>query len=115
SPHSFRTRITQLIDQEIENARAGKQSGITLKCNNLVDNTIIERLYAASQAGVKIRLIVRGMMSLVPGQAGFSENIEAISIVDRYLEHARVYIFKNAGKPLYYIGSGDIMTRNLDY
>lgn len=115
SPHGFRTRLTQLIDQEIENARVGKQSGITLKCNNLVDNAIIERLYAASQAGVKIRLIVRGMMSLVPGQPGFSENIEAISIVDRYLEHARVYIFKNAGKPLYYIGSGDIMTRNLDY
>lgn len=115
SPHSFRTRITQLIDNEIENAQAGKQSGITLKCNNLVDNAIIERLYAASRAGVKIRLIVRGMMSLVPGQSGYSENIEAISVVDRYLEHARVYIFKNAGKPLYYIGSGDIMTRNLDH
>jgi len=115
SPHSFRTRITQLIDNEIESASAGKQSGITLKCNNLVDNAIIEKLYAASNAGVKIRLIVRGMMTLVPGQPGYSENIEAISVVDRYLEHARVYIFKNGGKPLYYIGSGDIMTRNLDH
>lgn len=115
SPHTFRSGITALIDQEITNARYNKASGITLKCNNLVDTAIIEKLYEASQAGVKIRLIVRGMMSLVPGVAGVSENIEAISIVDRYLEHARVYIFENQGQPLYYIASADLMTRNLDY
>jgi len=115
APHTFRSGITALIDQEITNARYNKSAGITLKCNNLVDKTIIEKLYEASQAGVKIRLIVRGMMSLVPGVEGISEHIEAISIVDRYLEHARVYIFENQGNPLYYIASADLMTRNLDY
>ena len=115
SPFGFRTGLTQLIEQEIAHAKVGKTAAITLKCNNLVDTAIIEKLYEASNAGVKIRLIVRGMMSLVAGQKGFSENIEAISIVDRYLEHSRVYIFENGGEPLYYIGSGDIMTRNLDH
>jgi polyphosphate kinase len=73
------------------------------------------KLYEASDAGVEIRLIVRGMCSLQPGVKGISENIEAISIVDRYLEHPRVYVFYNGGDPLYYIGSADLMTRNIDY
>jgi len=115
SPHGFRPRITELIDREISNALSGLPARITLKCNNLVDDVIISKLYVASNAGVKIRLIIRGMISLVPQQKGFSENIEGISIVDRYLEHARIYIFENAGKPDFYFGSGDIMTRNLDY
>ena len=115
SPYGFRPGITQLIEQETENARQGKPASITLKCNNLVDTDIVKQLYEASNAGVKIRLIIRGMMSLVPGQAGFSENIEAISIVDRFLEHARIYIFENDGEPLMFFGSGDVMTRNLDY
>jgi polyphosphate kinase len=73
------------------------------------------KLYEASEAGVEIRLIVRGMCSLQPGLKGISENIEAISIVDRYLEHPRLYVFYNAGAPEYYIGSADLMTRNIDY
>jgi len=115
SPHTCRSGLTALIDKEIENQREGKKSGITLKCNNLVDPQLIEKLYEASNAGVKIRLIIRGMMSLVPGVPGQSENIEAVSIVDRYLEHTRVYIFENDGDPLFYIASADLMTRNLDY
>lgn len=114
SPHTFRNSITQKIAQEIAHAKAGKKAGITFKCNNLVDTAIIQTLYEASRAGVKIRLIIRGMMALVPGIAGISDNIEAISIVDRYLEHARVYIFENDDQPLYYLASADLMTRNLD-
>jgi polyphosphate kinase len=88
---------------------------MTLKCNNIVDRELSLKLYEASDAGVEIRLIVRGMCSLQPGVKGISDNIEAISIVDRYLEHPRVYVFYNAGKPEYYIGSADLMTRNIDY
>jgi len=87
---------------------------IILKCNNLVDEALTLKLYEASQAGVEIRLIVRGMCGLVPGIAGVSENIEAISIVDRYLEHPRAYVFYNRGRPEYFIGSADLMTRNFD-
>ena len=115
SPHSNRSNISALINDEIAAAHAGEAAAITIKCNNLVDERIVNKLYEASQAGVQIRLIVRGMCSLVAGQKGLSENIEAISIIDRFLEHPRVFIFHNRGKPLYFISSADLMTRNLDF
>lgn len=115
SPHSMRPGLMSLVEQEIANARAGYRAGMTLKCNNLVDKELVTKLYEASQAGVEIRLIVRGMCSLLPGVKGISENIQAISIVDRYLEHPRVYVFSNRGDPRYMISSADLMTRNLDY
>jgi polyphosphate kinase len=115
SPHSSRPGLVQLIDQEIANAQAGYRASMTLKCNNLVDKDIVTKLYEASESGVEIRLIIRGMCSLLPGVKGISENIQAISIVDRFLEHPRVYVFYNRGNPRYLIGSADLMTRNLDY
>ncbi|MEQ9465639.1 MAG: polyphosphate kinase 1 [Haliea sp.] len=115
SPHSTRPGLMHLIEQEIANARAGYRAEITLKCNNLVDNQLVMKLYEASDSGVQIKLIIRGMCSLLPGVKGISENIEAISIVDRYLEHPRAYVFYNRGNPRYLIGSADLMTRNLDY
>lgn len=86
-----------------------------LKMNNLVDPGLIKKLYDASQAGVKIKLIIRGICSLIPGVEGLSENIECISIVGRYLEHSRILVFCNNKKPLYYITSADWMTRNIDH
>ena len=115
SPHSARSGLLEMIEQEIANAQAGYRASMTLKCNNLVDKEMVLKLYEASHAGVEIRLIVRGMCSLLPGVKGMSENIQAISIVDRYLEHPRVYVFYNRGNPRYIIGSADLMTRNLDY
>ena len=115
SPNGSRAGLMALIDQEIENARSGYRAAMTLKCNNLVDREIVTKLYEASEAGVDVRLIIRGMCSLLAGVQGISENIRAISIVDRYLEHPRVYVFYNRGKPRYYMGSADLMTRNLDY
>lgn len=115
SPHTARSGLLELIDQEIANAQADYRASMTLKCNNLVDKQLVMKLYEASQAGVEIRLIVRGMCSLLPGVKGISENIQAISIVDRYLEHPRAYVFYNRGAPRYLIGSADLMTRNLDY
>ncbi|QIB64452.1 polyphosphate kinase 1 [Kineobactrum salinum] len=115
SPHSTRPGLMQLVEQEISNARAGYRAELTLKCNNLVDNQLVMKLYEASDAGVHVKLIIRGMCSLLPGVKGISENIEAISIVDRYLEHPRAYVFYNRGHPRYLIGSADLMTRNLDY
>lgn len=115
SPHYSRKTFVQLIDTEIKNAKEGKPSGIKLKLNSLSDYGMIDKLYEASRAGVKIQLIVRGICSLIPGVEGMSENIEAISIVDKYLEHPRLYIFENAGTPKYYISSADWMTRNLDH
>ena len=115
SPHSNRNNLMALINNEINNAKAGEPARITIKCNNLVDERIIAKLYEASQTGIQVKLIVRGMCSLVPGVTGISENIEAISIVDRFLEHPRLFIFHNRGKPLYFISSADLMTRNLDF
>lgn len=114
SPHSMRPQMQQLIAQEISHAEQGLPASIVLKCNNLVDEQVIALLYRASEAGVKIQLIVRGMCSVIAGQT-FSKNIEAISIVDRYLEHARIYKFHNAGAPRYFISSADLMTRNIDF
>lgn len=114
SPNYTRKRMYRLIDNEITNAKAGKKSYIILKLNSIVDKEIINKLYQANNAGVKIKLIVRGICSLIPGVPGMSENIEAISIVDKYLEHSRILIFCNGGKELYFISSADWMTRNLD-
>lgn len=115
SPQNSRQMLYQLIDHEIANAQNGIGGGITLKVNNLVDIGLVDRLYAASGAGVKINLLVRGMCSLIPDLPGISENIRVISIVDRYLEHDRVYIFDNAGDKKVYLSSADWMTRNIDH
>lgn len=114
SPVNSRNRLEQLIEAEIEAANAGLPSGIKLKVNNLVDKGMIEKLYEANNAGVKIELIVRGICSLVSGLEGYSEHIRVISVVDRYLEHPRVSIFENQGDPLVYISSADWMGRNID-
>lgn len=115
SPQNTRTKLNELIDKEITNALAGLPSGITLKINNLVDKELTDKLYDASNAGVKIRLLIRGMCSLVAGQPGYSENIQVTSIVDRFLEHDRVYVFANSGDEEVFISSADWMTRNIDY
>jgi len=114
SPHYTRSRFFKLIDREILHSIAGKPAYIKLKMNSLTDYRMIDKLYEASREGVKIQLIIRGMCCLIPGVPGMSENIEAISIVDNYLEHSRVYIFSNCGDPDIYISSADFMTRNLD-
>lgn len=114
SPHYTRSKFIKLIDREILHALAGRKTHIKLKMNSLSDFKMIDKLYEASNAGVKIQLQVRGICSLIPGIPGMSENIEAISIVDNYLEHSRVYIFGNAGLTEVYISSADFMTRNLD-
>jgi polyphosphate kinase len=115
APFNLRSKLTTLINREIKHAKAGKKAEIFLKLNNLVDEDVIERLYQASKFGVKVRLIIRGINSLVPGLPSISENIQAISIVDKFLEHNRVFIFHNAGNPDLFIGSADLMTRNLDH
>lgn len=115
SPQNSRHMLYQMIDQEIANAQAGLASGITLKINNLVDQGLIDRLYAASGVGVRIRILVRSMCSLIPDLPGISENIQVTSIVDRYLEHDRVYVFENGGDKKVFLSSADWMTRNIDY
>lgn len=114
SPHYTRTALVKLIHTEIENAENGKKAEIKLKLNSLSDYPMINKLYEASKAGVKVKLIVRGICCLIPGVKGLSENIEAISIVDKFLEHPRVFIFENNGDPRVYLSSADLMTRNLD-
>lgn len=114
SPFNTRRRLNLLIDNEIKNAKLGKPAYMLIKLNNLVDNEMIKKLYQASNAGVKIQLIIRGICSLVPGLKGFSENIEVISIIDRFLEHSRLLIFCNGGDELYYLSSADWMSRNID-
>lgn len=115
SPLESRQKFYGLIGQEIKNAKSGKKAYITLKMNSLTDEDIISKLYEANNAGVKIKLIIRGMCCLIPGVEGFSENIEAFSIIDRFLEHARVWIFGNDGNDLVYLSSADLMPRNLDH
>lgn len=114
SPHYTRSRFYKLIDREIINAKLGRKAYMRLKMNSLSDFPMIDKLYDASNAGVKIQLIVRGICSLIPGVPGMSENIQAISCVDNFLEHTRVYIFCNNEEPEVYISSADFMTRNLD-
>ena len=114
SPFTMRKKMLALIDKEIKNAKDKKPAWIFLKMNNLVDETMIYKLYDASRAGVKIRLIVRSTCALKPGIKDMSENIEAISLVDKYLEHSRVFIFCNNNDEKYFIASADLMARNLD-
>ncbi len=113
APFNLRERFEQAIDNEIKLAKSGKKAEIILKMNSLEDRKIIEKLYDASNAGVNIKIIVRGICCLVPGVEGMSKNINVISIVDRFLEHARVYLFHNDGKQDMYVASADWMTRNL--
>ncbi len=114
SPTETRDKLFSFIDREIKNAKSKKEAYMILKMNSLADEPTIKKLYDASNAGVKIQLIIRGMCRLVPKQKGFSENIEVISIIDKFLEHARIWIFGNSGKEEVYLLSADLMTRNLD-
>ncbi len=115
SPLANRSKIEALVHHEIKLAHKGKPAYLIFKVNSLADEKIIALLYEASRAGVKIKLIVRGICCLVPGVPGFSENIHVVSIIDRFLEHARVFVFGNGGKELVYLSSADLMTRNLDH
>jgi polyphosphate kinase len=115
APVTMRERFTELIRREAEHARQGRPARMVVKVNGLEDPSIVEELYRASNAGVEIDLIVRDICRLRPGIEGLSENISVHSIVGRFLEHARIFYFENAGKPEWYIGSADWMTRNLDY
>ena len=115
SPFFTRKKLLLFIQTEIDNIKSKKEAWMFLKMNSLTDPELIKKLYEASQAGVKIRMIIRGICSLVPGQKGMSENIEVVSIVDKYLEHARVFIFANDNDPRFYLASFDWMTRNIDF
>ncbi len=115
SPHYTKNVFTKLIDNEIANAILGKEAFIKIKMNSFTSYKMVDKLYEASRAGVKIQLIIRGICCLIPGVEGMSENIEAISVVDKFLEHPRLFIFGNDGNPKVYISSADWMTRNLDY
>ena len=115
SPLESRIKLYALIDNEIKQAKEGKSAYMILKMNSLNDEGLIAKLYDASNAGVKIQMIIRGMCCLIPGLEGYSENITVRSIIDKYLEHARVFIFSNNGKEAMYLSSADLMTRNLDH
>lgn len=112
SPMDYQRWTVERIEKEIRNANEGRPVGIVAKLNSLVDPTVISALYRASQAGVRVDLIVRGICCLVPGAPGLSENIQVISIIDRFLEHSRVFVFRNGGKPEAFVASGDWMPRN---
>jgi len=114
APAGLRRQIVSRIQREIENARAGRPARIVFKMNALEDMECTRLLYEASQAGVKVDLIIRGICRLRPGLPGLSENVRVVSVIGRFLEHSRVYFFENAGDPEYYIGSADVMKRNLD-
>ena len=114
SPHYTKSLFKKFIDNEIESAKLGREAYIKIKMNSFTSYEMVDKLYEASNAGVKIQLIIRGVCCLIPGLKGMSENIEAISIVDKFLEHPRVFIFGNEGNPKIYISSADWMTRNLD-
>ncbi len=114
APFTLRDKVLQLIRAEIDNKRSGKPAGIKAKLNNLADPAIILALYEASRAGVRVQLCVRSVCCLRPGVPGLSDNITVVTIVDRFLEHSRVYYFENAGSPIVYLSSADWMARNLD-
>ena len=113
SPNSMKSRILRMLDTEIRNASEGKEAWVKIKINHITDTDMVTKLYQASKAGVKIDIVIRGNCSLVPGIKGLSENIRCVGIIDRYLEHSRILIFANGGKPRYFLGSADWMPRNL--
>ena len=114
APRTLRSGITERIDREIENSKAGKPSGIQFKLNSILDESFVAKLYEASQAGVKIELLIRGICAVQPGLKGISENITVKSVLGRFLEHSRILHFINSGESEYWIGSADLMGRNLD-
>ncbi|MGM9697366.1 MAG: RNA degradosome polyphosphate kinase [Prevotella sp.] len=113
SPNEMKPKVLRLIGEEIKNAKEGKEAWIKIKINHITDEDVIAKLYEASQAGIKIDIVIRGNCSLVPGIEGLSDNIHAVGIIDTYLEHSRILIFANGGNPRYYLGSADWMPRNL--
>ena len=114
SPNHTSNKLFELIDNEISNAKKGIESKIILKLNSFTSYKFVDKLYQASQQGVKIKLLIRGICCLIPNKLGLSENIEVKSVVDRYLEHSRVYVFENGGENKVYISSADLMTRNIE-
>ena len=114
SPHYTKSAFFKLIDNEIANAKAGKEAYMHIKLNSISSYVMVDKLYEASRAGVKIKMVIRGICCLIPGVKGMSENIEAISIVGKFLEHTRLFIFANGGNPKVYISSADWMTRNIE-
>jgi len=114
SPHYTKSKLFKFIDNEIENAKAGKPAYMKIKLNSISSYMVVDKLYEASRAGVKIQMIVRGICCLIPGVEGMSDNIEVISIIDKFLEHTRLYIFCNDNNPKVYISSADWMTRNIE-
>ena len=114
APHEMRNTLISLVEQESQNAKKGKPAGIVIKINSLEDKGTIEKLYEASQAGVQIKLIIRGICCLRPGRKGLSENIQVISIVGKFLEHSRIFYFHNNNDPVIYVGSADVMIRSFD-
>ena len=114
APNDMRSKLVELINQEIKAAKAGHYASIKMKLNHIVDEEMIHKLYEASRAGVNISLCIRGNCSLIPGLRNMSTNIRVNAIIDRYLEHSRIYIFHNGGEPKFFLGSTDWMTRNLD-
>jgi polyphosphate kinase len=114
APKHMRTQVTDLIEFETNEAKAGRSARIIAKMNSLEDPLIIQKLYEASQAGVQIDMIVRGVCRLIPGKQGLSENIKVHSVIGRFLEHSRVFYFNHAEEHKYFIGSADWMHRNLD-
>lgn len=113
SPNSMKSRLMRMIDTEIKNAGEGQEAWVKMKINHITDTDMVMKLYQASKAGVKVDIVIRGNCSLVPAIPSLSDNIRCVGIIDRYLEHSRILIFANGGKPRYFIGSADWMPRNL--
>lgn len=113
SPNEMKPKLMRMIDDEAKNARKGEEAWIKMKINHITDEDVVAKLYEASRAGVKIEILIRGNCSLVPGTPGVADNIRAVGIIDKYLEHSRILIFANGGAPRYFIGSADWMPRNL--